>query len=409
MAKKVKENMNNELSSVKESKDSNPYEVIKEFFSAASLEHYQQYISSMLKAAYSEEYWTKSSPANLLHFQERMIELIRATYLFVKNGDGIKKKKKALMDDSVFENGLSTVAYYGWHHNKTMWEFFPRNLNREEFLNPYKVYERFFEYKEIQIWVKEFKELISYALESFGNETGIDFDYLEIHRQLQKLVEASHLIEVRVNMPKRSLAPKPPPADEMKKEDIVETEPSEEIENYTSDPYQVIDQYFLDGTIEDGRDDLERFFGAAFPDDLVSKKHYPTLLVYIYERIDKLIDAAFTINHESKAEVNTDGGGSDNLIIHQIKTLFRKLEDWDTFPCKLKPAEWVNPRLAIRAFFEHQPLSHWKGKLHEFLQASIRDESICSVISDRSKLYLDCLHLERLVEAMWVIKVLELA
>jgi len=32
------------------------------------------------------------------------------------------------------------------------------------------------------------------------------------------------------------------------------------------------------------------------------------------------------------------------------------------------------------------------------------DKSICSVISDRRKLDLDCKHLKRLVEVMWIIK-----
>ncbi len=95
-------------------------------------------------------------------------------------------------------------------------------------------------------------------------------------------------------------------------------------------------------------------------------------------------------------------------ILARAKTLHKKTAKWDLFPYKLKPYEWVHPRMAIKAFFEHQPVSHWKGKLHEILQAAISDNSICTVISDRSKLYLDCEHLERLVEAMWVIKVMEL-
>ena len=140
---------------------------------------------------------------------------------------------------------------------------------------------------------------------------------------------------------------------------------------------------------------------------LVVKKHYPSVLVFAFERIDKLIDAALSINLEKASEA-IDETKIGAKILAQVKTLHRKTGKWDLFPYKLKPYEWVYPRLAIKSFFEHQPMSHWKGKLHEILQTAISSDSICALISDRSRLYLDCEHLERLVEAMWVIKLIEL-
>jgi len=181
-----------------------------------------------------------------------------------------------------------------------------------------------------------------------------------------------------------------------------------ESEDYSSNPYQIIDRFFMDGTIEDGRDDLSRLFEAAYPDRVIAKKHYPSLLIFIFERIDKLIDAAYSINQETIDKETITETEWETEVVKQVKLLYKKLKDWNAFPYKLKPFEWINPRFVIKAFFEHQPISHWKGKLHEILQASVRDESICHVISDRSKLYWDCEHLERLVEAMWLIKVLEL-
>jgi hypothetical protein len=114
---------------------------------------------------------------------------------------------------------------------------------------------------------------------------------------------------------------------------------------------------------------------------------------------------SINLGNESDA---IDEAKIDTKILAQAKVLHKKTGKWDLFPYKLKPYEWVYPRLAIKAFFKHQPISHWKGKLHEILQAAISSDSICAVISDRSKLYLDCEHLQRLVEAMWLIKVTEL-
>jgi hypothetical protein len=385
-----------------------PFKAIEDFFNYASLEHYRKYISSMLKAAYSEDFWKKAAPGSLLFFQDRMLELICATYLFVKEGnDRAKRKKKAVIDDSTFENGIDPDSYFGWHRKSAVWEFFPRHLSKKEFLNPYKVYDRFFEFWDIQTWIKGFREIISFALDSYGNETGSDYDYLEIHLQLQKLVEASHLIEVRVIKPFHLRPQTDSSTDKPNSNDVEKIDQDNEIENYSSDPYTVIGQFFMDGEVQDGRDDLNILFEAAFADNVVEKKHYPSLLVFAYERLDKLVDAAYNLNQEAD-KVKEKETKEDSQIIDRVKTLYKKVKDWNQFPYKLKPAEWVKPRIAIRAFFDHQPLSHWKGKLHELLQACVRDESFCSTISDRSKLYLDCEHLERLVEAMWVIMVMEI-
>jgi hypothetical protein len=385
-----------------------PYKTIGDFFSQAPLEHYRKYISSMLKAAYSEDFWKKATPGSLLFFQDRMLELICATYLFVTNkNDRAKRKRKAVVDETVLENGIDSKTYFGWHRKSAIWEFFPRYISKEEFLNPYKVYDRFFEYWDVQTWIKEFREIISFALDAYGNETGCDYDYLEIHKQLQKLVEASHLIEVRVVKPDQLRPQTDISTDKAESNGGEEIEVDNEAENYSNDPYKIIGDFFLDGDAQDGRDDLNILFEAAFPDDLIVRKHYPSRLVFAYERIDKLIDAAYSLNQE-ECNGKKEGKKLDGDIIDRVKVLYKKVKDWDQFPYKLRPVEWVKPRMAIRAFFEHQPLSHWKGKLHELLQACVRDESFCSTISDRSKLYLDCEHLQRLVEALWVIMVMEI-
>jgi len=340
MIKKINKNLLADSLFGIEEKTNDPYKTIGEFFSAASLEHYRKYISSMLKAAYSEDFWKKAAPGSLLFFQDRMLELICAAYLFVKKGkDRIKRKKKAIVAGSAFDNGVDPSSYFGWHRKSAAWEFFPRYLTKDEFLNPYKAYERFFEYKDIQTWLKEFKEVISFALEAFGNETGIDYDYLEIHKQLQKLVEASHLVEVRVVKPNH-LRPNTDILNPKSEDENSESCRENEVENYSDDPYTIINQFFLDGEVQDGRDDLNRLFEAAFPDDLIVKKHYPSQLVFAYERIDKLIDAAFTLNQEVENGKEVQNTKLDGKVLNKAKVLYKKVKDWDQFPYKLRPVEW---------------------------------------------------------------------
>jgi hypothetical protein len=410
MSKKYKEKTYSKTLENVHSDHRNPYKVIEALFSENSLEHYKKYISSMIKAAFSEGYWTKSDPGSLLHFQERMECLIRAVYLFVKNGEKkIKKKNQVILESSSVEKQIDTSSFCIPIDGNSIWELFPRYLAKEEFVNPYLVFKLFFEYKDVNEWLKEFKEIISYALSSFGSDAVLEFDFLEINRQLQKLIEASHLIHIRINGSDYLNANKHSPIVTSKDELEIDKDDNEEYEDYPSDPYQIINRFFLDGSIEDGREDIYRLLQAAYPDEIVTKKNYPSILIFIFERIDKLIDAAYTINQEVSDKEMIKEKEWEWFVIKQVKILYKKLKDWNHFPYKLKPFEWIYPRLVIKSFFIHQPLSHWKGKLHEILQASIRDESICYLISDRSKLYWDCEHLERLVEAMWVIKVMELS
>jgi hypothetical protein len=184
---------------------------------------------------------------------------------------------------------------------------------------------------------------------------------------------------------------------------------SAEPDNYSGDPYRIIRFLFSDGSVADGRTDLERLFKAAFPDELISDRNYTSLLLFSFERTDKLIDAAHNIYREKRLPDRKENAEMEKRVIDQVKLIYRKAGNWDLFPRKLKPEEWINPRLVIYQFFMHQSFSHWKGKLHEILQAALRDESICYYMSDHSKLYWDLELLERLVEAIWLIKLLELS
>ena len=151
----------------------------------------------------------KNPTRAVFFFQENMEKLMTGTYLFINpRKNRIPIKKKAVLKDSAILNEIDPVLYYGWHHNSAMWEFFPRHLTKKEFLNPYLAIEKFFKAKDLKRWLKDFKELISYSLSPYGNETGVEFDYLRIHKHLQKLVEAAHLIEARVIRSNRDVGKK---------------------------------------------------------------------------------------------------------------------------------------------------------------------------------------------------------
>jgi hypothetical protein len=189
----------------KKNKMMDPYKVIDDFFSFASLNQHRKYISSMLKAAYSEDYWRKSDPGALLFFEQKMVDLIKAAYLFVSREKNKKvRRKTAVVEKGAVNQQIDPATYFGRHQGDAMWVFFPRYLSRKEFINPYFAIEKFFAFKSLDEWLGGLKELISYALSSYGNESALEFDYLKTNNLLQKLIEASHLIHVRVNKPAAS-------------------------------------------------------------------------------------------------------------------------------------------------------------------------------------------------------------
>jgi len=179
-------------------RESDPYQQIDEFFSFADPTYYRKYILSMLKAAYSEGYWKKSYPGELLIFQEQMRGLIKAAYqLSLGEKPPGKKAARVILDDDAFLNGINQKTYTGFNKENEIWEVFPRHLTKKEFVNPWLVLKKFFKYKSHREWESDLETIVSYALSPYGNESALEYDYLTINIHLQKLAEAAHLIRMR--------------------------------------------------------------------------------------------------------------------------------------------------------------------------------------------------------------------
>jgi hypothetical protein len=129
--------------SKKDKKSAESYQVIDSFFSFASLNSHRKYISSMLKAAYSEDYWRKSEPGALLSFQGQTEELMKATFYFSEKKNHAIRNKKAKLENNISGEFMDPATYVGWPEQDAIWEFFPRSLSKKEFINTYLVFEKF--------------------------------------------------------------------------------------------------------------------------------------------------------------------------------------------------------------------------------------------------------------------------
>lgn len=172
------------------------YGSIIEFFESFTLPFARNYLISAIKAAESKRIWNKAAPTDLLYFFECMEALIPEIYSIVKDG---KKTKKVILPKSPNSSDLTQYHLYcGRYDQLKPWDYFPRSLSAKEYQNPYKALQKFTSKASKKEWRETLHYLLSYALGANSlSELGVNLELISISEDLQKMLEASHLIYVR--------------------------------------------------------------------------------------------------------------------------------------------------------------------------------------------------------------------
>jgi hypothetical protein len=176
-----------------------PYQTINSFFDCYGLIHSRSILKHLIKIADSGKTWSRSSPCDAVYFSEKINELIEAVFTIVNTYD--HRKEIILNRDDNDECWLlrDYNIYCGWHLKNTPWHFFPRHLNKKEFLNPYEALEKFTRFRNIHQWKETIKDLAYHALSDIPlDEFDDSKSILRTYIHLNKLIEATHLIEVRI-------------------------------------------------------------------------------------------------------------------------------------------------------------------------------------------------------------------
>ncbi len=171
-------------------KETNPHQVIAEFFSVFSLGIIRDTIKGILLSAYTGKIYNKRAPCDVLFDIKVLESLILAAHLMNEE----KRKSPIKIDDS---DVLDKKFYYGRHINSTEWDFLPRCLSVKEYKNPYLVFKRFFKYQDVPGWKRDLEEIQHTSLSRYENVGEMNVEILPVYFQLTKLVEAAHLIDVR--------------------------------------------------------------------------------------------------------------------------------------------------------------------------------------------------------------------
>ena len=131
-------------------------------------------------------------------FKNNLLDLLEVSKAFTETG--ILREADDLMAFSEI-SGLPSLSLY-WDRSAkkdTPWDLFPRHINRNEFLKPLDGLQTIFDHKSLQDWKIIIEELFSSALlqQSMFEFSGLIDNAVEIHDDLFKLIEITHIIKVR--------------------------------------------------------------------------------------------------------------------------------------------------------------------------------------------------------------------
>ncbi len=177
------------------------YKTIDEFFDSYSIHNAVRQIQDVIKAATDNQPYKMGQAYDVVFLLENLSALYRAALVI-----GNEKEKKVIINAR--ENGypqMTQLQYYvSTNHANNQWNCFPRYLTAEQYFNPYKAIQEAFVEIPIDNWDSVLKEIQRYAL----SDEPIDleqssYNVLCIQLGLQLLVEACHLLYVRLRLERK--------------------------------------------------------------------------------------------------------------------------------------------------------------------------------------------------------------
>jgi hypothetical protein len=174
------------------------YLTIHDFFDCFVFDSVRHKIDSVIRSATGNKIWDKQPPGELVYYMEKLQNLCSAA--FVIHCD-FSTKEEVILDAK--ENEHPDIFKTGWFFNGSFrsseWNNIPRNLSAQQYHDPYKAIKKFCSYMPEPQWQKTLQALSIYAL---CNDSVLDtfppYNILTLRLRLLQLIEACHLINVRI-------------------------------------------------------------------------------------------------------------------------------------------------------------------------------------------------------------------
>jgi len=178
-----------------------PRGVIAGYFSGVSLPGRLERIQQLITSAANDQEWNYQayrSPFTMVSQLERLLE---AAYLLQRDDDLLEANGSTIEESALQNSTVNAELYCRPSIHRPTWNYIPKHLQNDEFINPYAAITRFFDCRDLPGWRHLLSELMEFATLAGSNiyEVGPDFNVQEAFSLLYKIVEAAHLIDVREN------------------------------------------------------------------------------------------------------------------------------------------------------------------------------------------------------------------
>lgn len=173
------------------------YNSLYNFFDVFPLPYALKRLEQLIYTACSKHYWRNGSPADGLFFMEHLQELCSTAIQLYHNTDA----KLAAIDapGTGMPDILQQAAYVYPKFMLTPWECMPRHLSTRQYHEPCRALAKFVQLMPGTKWQAILKELLEFALSNDSIEGCIELSVvLKVRKRLLQVVEACHLILVRV-------------------------------------------------------------------------------------------------------------------------------------------------------------------------------------------------------------------
>lgn len=176
------------------------YKAIQTFFNTSGgFKVSKENFKILFYAAFAGDFVIQKEEIQALRLiQKELIVLLDTTYQAFING----LVEMIPEPDEAFINGQPRQELYCGpliEDIATAWNYYPRHLNKKEFVSPSIFFKRFFEYKKPIEWKAVFEELFYATLfhESAIDSSDVIDNAIQIYDYTFKFLETSHLIKVR--------------------------------------------------------------------------------------------------------------------------------------------------------------------------------------------------------------------
>lgn len=175
-----------------------------------------------------------------------------------------------------------------------------------------------------------------------------------------------------------------------------------------TEPFEAIEKFFREVSLSVRYEHCDNFIEAVFSlGESEPEKLYEYL--YFFQDLLELVEALHTMYLREELSAMEEAGFKPASFAKMYKAVQNKLNDNKEYPVYLSPGEWACPRAVIATFFNLYPLPVWKYVLHYMVQSTTGKQPILEqYFFTSSNLWEECLLLYKLIEAAWLIQVMEL-